>query len=140
MCEIIALNKLLEKVVGTLKRLTAHASLDTPFSEEIPTPKQLFASKNLLIQQKEIVLSIEHIIPGSLYACSHDAKSYFGVANYISLENYNVNIKFLHPNGPVGQFFRPSLMNYCWIPIHDIITKVDPPTSEALVNFTALSV
>ena len=65
LCEIIALNKLLEKVVGTLKRLTAHASLDTPFSEEIPTPKQLFASKNLLIQQKEIVLSIEHIIPGS---------------------------------------------------------------------------
>ena len=51
--------------MGTLKRLTAHASLDTPFSEEIPTPKQLFASKNLLIQQKEIVLSIEHIIPGS---------------------------------------------------------------------------
>ena len=58
------------------------------------------ASENLLIQEKEIVLSIEYIMPGSFYACSYDDEWYFGVANYISLENYNVNIKFLHLNGP----------------------------------------
>ena len=59
------------------------------------------ASENLLIEQKEVVLSIEHIIPGSLYACSYDDEWYFGVANYISIEKYDVHIKF--------QFFRPSL-------------------------------
>ena len=55
-------------------------------------------SKNLLIQQKEVVLSIEHIepvMPWSLYACSYDDEQYFGVANYISIENYDANIKFL---------------------------------------------
>ena len=46
------------------------------------------ASKNLLIQQKEVVLSIEHIMPGLLYACFYDDEWYFGVANYISVENY----------------------------------------------------
>ena len=92
-------------------------------------------SKNLLIQQREVVLSIEHIIPGSLYACSYDDEWYFGVANYISAQNYDVNIKFLQPNGPAAQFFRPSLEDTCWIPIHDIITKVDPPSWKHIGRF-----
>ena len=46
---------------------------------------------------------------------------------FISVESYDMNIKFLQPNRPAAQFFRPSLEDICWIPIHDIITKVDPP-------------
>ena len=42
------------------------------------------------------VLSIEHIISGSFYACFYEW--YFAVANYVSVENCDVNIKFLHPN------------------------------------------
>ena len=38
-------------------------------------------SRNLLIQQKEVVLSIKHIITGLLYACSCDDEWYFGVAD-----------------------------------------------------------
>ena len=48
------------------------------------------------------------------------------VANYFSVENFDVTIKFLQINGPAAQFFRPRLEDTCWIPIHDIITKVDP--------------
>ena len=66
-------------------------------------------------------------MPGLLYACSYDDEWYFGVANYISVENYDVNIKFLQPNGPAAKFFRPSLEGTCWIPT-PIITKVDPPS------------
>ena len=93
------------------------------------------ASKNLLIEQKEVVLSIEHIISGSLYACSYDDEWYFVVANYISVENYDVNIKFLQPNGSTAQCFRSSPEGTCWIPIHDIITKVDPPSYGSTVQF-----
>ena len=91
------------------------------------------ASKNLLIEQKEVVLFIEHIMPGLLYACSYDDEWYF--ANYISVENYDVNIKFFQPNGPAAQFFRPSLEGTCWIPIHDIIAKVDPPSYGSTGHF-----
>ena len=66
-------------------------------------------------------------MPGSLYACPYD-EWYFGVANYISVENYDVNIKFLQPNGPAAEFFRPSLEGTCLIPIYFIIMKVDPPS------------
>ena len=93
------------------------------------------ASKNLLIRQKEVVLSIEHIMPGLLYACSKDDEWYFGVSNYISVENYDVNIKFLQPNGPAAQFFRPILEYMFWIPKHGLITKVDPPSYGSTGRF-----
>ena len=93
------------------------------------------ASKNLFIQQTEVVLSIEHIMPGLPYACFYDDEWYFGVAHYISVENYDVNIEFLQPNGHVAQFFRPSVEGTCWIPIHDIITKLDPPSYGSTGQF-----
>ena len=93
------------------------------------------ASKNLFIQQKEVFLSIEYNMPGSLYACSYDDEWYFGVAKYISVANYDANVKFLQPNGPFAQFFRPNLEDNCWIPIHDIITKVDPPSYGSTSQF-----
>ena len=65
----------------------------------------LRASKNLLIQQKEVVLSIKYIMPGLFYVCFYD-EWYFDVANYISVENYDVNIKFFQPNGPATQFLK----------------------------------
>ena len=93
------------------------------------------ASKNLLIQQKKTVLSVEYIMPGSFYGCSCDDEWYFGVANYVSVENCDVNIKFFHPNSPASQLFRPSLEGTCWIPIHDIITKLDTPSSGITSQF-----
>ena len=68
-------------------------------------------------------------MPGFLCACSYNDEWYFGVSNYLSVENYNMNIKLLHPNGPAAHLFRTSLEDICWIPTHDIITKVDPPSS-----------
>ena len=75
-------------------------------------------------------------MPRSLYACSYDDEWYVGVANYSSVENYDMNIKFLHPNGPAAQFFRSSLRTlagsqYMVSFLHHL---------EALAEFTALTV
>ena len=98
------------------------------------------ASKNLLIGQKELVLSIEHIIHGSLYGCSFDDERYFGVANYILVENYDVNIKFLQSNGPAARFFRSSLEGLAGSQYMISLQKKIIYHMEALVNFTALTV
>ena len=42
------------------------------------------ASQNLLIQQNEVVLSIEYFMPGSLHACSYVDEWYFGVKPHFS--------------------------------------------------------
>ena len=86
------------------------------------------ACKNLLTQRKPVVQSIDHIIPGLLYAYSDDDDWYLGVANYILVESHDVSIKFLQTNGPAAHFFRPSIEDTCWIPMHDIILKVNPPS------------
>ena len=54
----------------------------------------------LLLQNDETSISIEDILPGSYYACRYDNDWYFGVANYVSVEHSDVNVKFLHPKGP----------------------------------------
>ena len=116
---------------GTCKILSVfqveETLLWTVCQELLPT------SKNLIIQQKEVVLSINYM-PRLVNACSYDDEWYFSVTNYISVENYVVNIKFLEPNGPAAQFFRTSLEDTCWIPIHDI-TKVDPPSHGSTGQF-----
>ena len=91
--------------------------------------------KIYLSNKKKTVLSVEHIMPGPFYGCSCDDEWYFGVANYVSVENCDVNIKFFHPNSPASHLFRPSLEGTCWIPIHDIITKLDTPSSGSTSQF-----
>ena len=84
------------------------------------------ASENLLIQQKENVLSIDTscldrfmlvllMISGALVLCF--------------VRKLIPSPKWFHPNGLAAQFIWPSLEDTCWTPIHDIITKVDPPLS-----------
>ena len=48
--------------------------------------------------------------------------------NFVLVENCDANIIFVHPNGPAAQFFRPYGEDPCWILVHNIITKVDPPS------------
>ena len=49
----------------------------------------------------------------------------------------DVNIKFLHPNGPATQFFKvySGQDSTCWILIHHVITKVNPPSSGSTGPF-----
>ena len=174
-------------VGGTIKRLAARASLQRTLSNQILTPKQLFAFaqsevkgvttffvdtecvtntsqylhprfsnanrfkgtgrshqfipsgsslimtpvsggtlSNVHLKERDNLISIEQIMPGSFYGCRYDNNWYFGVATYVSAENGDVNVRFLHPKGPSVQFSWPNREDTCWVPIHDIITKVEP--------------
>ena len=41
--------------------------------------------------------TIEDIKPGKFYVCQYDNDWYFCVANYVSSEHGDINMKFLHP-------------------------------------------
>ena len=60
---------------------------------------------------------------------------YFGVAKNISIDNYDANIECPQPNGPAAQLFWPSPAETWWISIHNIITKVDPPSYRSSSQF-----
>ena len=64
-------------------------------------------------------------VRNNICVCTYHHNWYFGVANYVSVENVDVNVRFLDPKGPSVQFSWP---NRFLVPIHDIITKVEPPS------------
>ena len=53
-------------------------------------------------------MMIEDIKPGKLCVCQYDKDWYFFVANYMSSEHGDVNMKSLQPKGPSEKFFWPQ--------------------------------
>ena len=72
----------------------------------------------------KVQTTIEDIKPGKFYVCQYDNDWYFCVANYVSSEHGDVNMKFLHPKGPLEKFFWPQRDDECWIPIEDVYCEV----------------
>ena len=63
----------------------------------------------------KVKMTIEDIKPEKFYVCQYDGDWYFCVANYVSSEHGDVNMKVLHPKGPSEKFFWPQRDNVCWI-------------------------
>ena len=93
-------------------------------ADQILTPRQLFD-----FVKSNVEVSIEDIKPGRFYACKYNEDWYFYNANFVSVENGDVNIKFLHPKGPASKFFWPRRDDICWIPIEDFYGEVDAPST-----------
>ena len=72
-------------------------------------------------------LKIEDIASGSFHACQYENDWYLDIANFALIKNQDLNIKFMHPKGPAVQFFWPSRNDICWIPISNVICKVQTP-------------
>ena len=80
-----------------------------------------------LIDDSSASINIEEVIPQKFYACHFENNWYFGIANYVLIENNDVNVKFMHPKGPASKFFRPRRDDVCWVPAENLICEVNPP-------------
>ena len=79
-------------------------------------------------------MTIEDIKHGKFYACQYD-NWYFCVANYVSSEHGDVNIKFLHPKGPSEKLFCSQCDNVCWIRNEDVYCEVHAPSTGSTGRF-----
>ena len=75
------------------------------------------------------------IIEDIFYACQYENDWYIGIANFVSIKYQDLNIKFLHPKGSAVQLFWSSWDDICWIPISNVICKVQPPESSSTGRF-----
>ena len=98
-----------------------------PQGNEISMSRVSGGSALSYIQSNEIDITM--ITPGSYYACRYDGDWFFCIVNFVSLEHHDVNVKFLHPKGPAKSFFWPEREDICWVPLNEIICKVDPPSA-----------
>ena len=58
-----------------------------------------------LIEDSPASINTEEIIPQKFNASHYKNNWYFRIANYVLIENNDVNVKFMHPNGPASKFF-----------------------------------
>ena len=75
-------------------------------------------------------LSIAEVTPEKFCACYFEKDWYFGIVNYVSTENSNANIKYLHPKGPVSKYFWSSNADVCWILNENVAYEENPPVGQ----------
>ena len=99
--------------------------------------KQISVIDQGVIDQGELncKVRIEDIKPGRFYVCQYDKDWYFCVANDVSNEHGDVNVKFLHPKGPSEKFYWPQRDDVCWVPIEDVYCEVDTPSTRSTGRF-----
>ena len=51
------------------------------------------------------------VIPQKFYACHYESNWYFRIANYVSIENNDVNVKFMHHKRSASKFSWTSRDN-----------------------------
>ena len=73
-------------------------------------------------------MTIEDVKPGKFHGCQYDNNWHFCIANYMSSEHGDVNMKFLHPKSPSGKFFWPQCDNVYLVPIKAVYCEVDRPS------------
>lgn len=74
-------------------------------------------------------ISLGDMIPGVFVTCVYDARWYVGSVRDVSESFNDVEVQFMHPNGPANSFFWPTRDDLCWVPIQHIIGKITEPTT-----------
>ena len=64
-------------------------------------------------------INIEELIPQKFYVSCYENDWYFGIANFVSIENNDVNVKFMYTAskffGPVGITFAGFLLKILYM-------------------------
>ena len=86
------------------------------------------------LTESNLIEESESIMPGQFYKCQYENDWFFGVANFVSIENKDVNVKFMHQK-TINNFFWPNKDDTCWITISNILGRVNPPKTSLTGRF-----
>ena len=78
---------------------------------------------------------MEEVIPQKIYVGHYENGCYFGTANYVSIENNDVNVRFMQPKGRASKLFWPSRDDVCCVPAENPIREVNPPEASTTGRF-----
>lgn len=67
--------------------------------------------------------------PGKFYVYQYKSNWYFCVASYVSGENGDMNMKFVHPKRLSEKLFWPQCDDVYWIPIEGVYCEADAPST-----------
>ena len=87
-----------------------------------------------LIEDSPATLSIVEVTQQKFCVSYFDKDWYFGIVSYVSIENSNGNIKFLHPKGPASKFFWSRKTNVCRIPDENVACEENQTVGQVVTS------
>ena len=77
-----------------------------------------------LIEDSPASINIDDVVPQKCYACGYKNNWYFGMGNYVLIENNDV--EFMYPKEPASKYFWPCRGDVYWVPAENLICEVNP--------------
>ena len=93
-----------------------------------------FQNVNLLtgrVQTTHTQINIQNLKQFTYISCKYDTFWWIGMIHETDELQQDVKVKFMHPHGPSMKFSWPSRDDFCWIPVANIMTEVEPPTTRS---------
>ena len=126
--ELVHLQGRFEKartIPGT-RKLHSFIPLST---EKIATRKYSASS----VSKVEKVVAVDNELPleqiKGFVTCLYNEQWWLACVLEIDLEEHEVKVSFLHPNGPSRSFKYPHIPDILWISVSDVLTTADPRTA-----------
>lgn len=96
------------------KRISADENFSTLFT---------FCGETTLVKMSEMCIH-------NYVACKYEAHWFFGIILSKHEEEGDVKVRFMHPHGPSHSFYWPSIDDICLVPVCNIISCIDSPTTK----------
>jgi hypothetical protein len=88
-----------------------------------------FSFVTKIIPDEHIKNSLDDFQINTYIASMYDKNWYLGIILDVSHEFDDVLVNFMHPPGPAHSFKWPNRPDKCWIPITDVLCKIDCPST-----------
>ena len=75
----------------------------------------------LSVQRKGNGVSIDDVPVASYVSCLYEREWYVGKVEEVSVEENDVLVEFLHPNGLSVYFYWSAIEDKCWMPVEHIL-------------------
>ena len=62
--------------------------------------------------------------------CLYDGHYWVGLIDEVDNENDDVKVKFMHPHFPSRSYCWPSREDKCFVPIVNVLCRVEPPSTS----------
>lgn len=86
--------------------------------------------------EPEIQIDIEQCKLMTYVSCKYDSFWWIGMIKEIDRDNNEIRVHFMHPHGPSRSFFWPTRIDSCWVPMQNVLCKVDIPLTVSGRTYT----
>ena len=118
--------------VGSTRLQVSRVSGQPGFTVDVTTGRNIVEDVPGLASEESAATSVtlQDMVPGTYITCMYDRQWWVGNIKDVSEEEQDVQVRFMHPNGPARSFTWPRKEDICWVPLCHVLKQVDAPVTS----------